>query len=736
MVSINQLPARLSNHLKDKGWTDMTSIQKAAYQHIFDGTSCIIEAPTSGGKTEAVLFPLLARFAGPTTPGVRILYIAPLKALLNDLFTRVKKYAECCSLDAFKWHGDVSQGDKVEQMLYPAQILLTTPESIEAILLRKANWQQVFANLETIVIDEAHYFAQTERGAHLMALLERIGEGIGKVPQRVAVTATIGNPEELVQWLTGNRPGGIPIKVPNSTSKQRDFLIEFIDEETSNLHSRLYQLLPNKKSIVFERSRSGTEDTATRINELNQLTQSRIPVKVKTHHSSVSKRLREDAEVSIKMASESSLNAIISTSTLELGIDIGDLDQVIQVGGLHSSGSFLQRVGRTGRRDGRPQFFRGFCIEAGELVLLAGCVSLGMAHQSEKILFPKRAFHILAHQIICICLQKKGATPDQIWPILSRAACFAEITRTEFDTLIAFMVKEDLLRYIHGMTLMTGDKAEKEFLRASGKRLFAIFDTGIMYDVVDGKKLVGTLDADFMRIQQLPFVFVLGGIEWNAKKIDHQAQQVLVSRNESGSAPQWTSMRSKDVPFELAQEIGRLLVAGKPLGFLDFRATVIMRREANQHSGLGWDNHTWTLDPSANDGKFYLWTFCGDKINRAIKFLLDAELGIRAKYDYQLVTIDIDKKKPTSSARIIDYLVSLGNSTEKELEQIIMPNMRASWFSKFSICLPDELAKITLREKGIDLAGLLREINKIQIRQLNDDLPAGSSGTFEAEAVE
>jgi len=736
MVSINQLPPRLRDYLKDKGWNELTPIQQAAFQPIFKGTSCIIEAPTSGGKTEAVLFPLLTRIVGTKTPGYRILYIAPLKALLNDLFIRVETYAKKCSVEAFKWHGDVSQGEKVEQMLYPGQILLTTPESIEAILLCKANWHQVFANLETIVIDEAHYFAQTERGAHLMALLERIGEGIGKIPQRVAVTATIGNPDELLQWLTANRPGGIPIKANRSTPKERDFLVEFIDEEDSSLHQRIYRLLPNKKSIVFERSRSATENTATRINELNQLTQSRIPVKVKTHHSSVSKRLREDAEGSIKMVSESSLNAIISTSTLELGIDIGDLDQVIQVGDLNSSGSFLQRVGRTGRREGMKQFFRGFCTEAEELVLLAGCVSLGLDHQSEKILFPKRSFHILAHQTICICLQKKGATPDQMWSILSKAACFAEITRGEFDTLIAYMVKEDLLRYIHGQTIMTGDKAEKEFLRANGKRLFAIFDTGIMYDVVDGKKLVGTLDADFMRIQQLPFVFVLGGIEWKAKKIDHEAQQVLVSRNESGSAPHWTNMRSKDVPFELAQEIGRLLVAGKPLAFLDPRGALVMRQEANQHSSLGWNGDTWTLDASPGGGKFYLWTFCGNKINRAIAFLLKAELNIRASSDYQLVTIETDIKRPTPGDQIIDYLLSLSNLSEKELEQRIMPIMKASWFSKFSICLPDELAKITLRERGIDLAGLLREIDNIKIQQLNEDPPDGSSGTIEAEVEE
>lgn len=720
MVSISQLPSRLGIYLKDKGWTDLTPIQKASFKPIQDGTSCIIEAPTSGGKTEAVLFPLLSKLAGTKTPGFRVLYIAPLKALLNDLYTRVDNYAKCCSVQAFKWHGDVSQGKKMEQMLFPGHILLTTPESIEAILLCKANWQHAFANLETIVIDEAHYFAQTERGAHLMSLLERIEDGIGKLPQRIGVSATIGNPEEMMQWLTANRPGGISIKTATSKEKERDYLIEFIDDESTTLHNRIYQLLPNNKSIVFERSRSGTENTAARINELNNLTNSRVPVKVKTHHSSVSKRLREDAEESIKMASESSLNAIISTSTLELGIDIGDLDQVIQIGDLHSSGSFLQRVGRTGRREGKKQFFRGFCVDAEQLLLLAGCVSLGWEYQSEKILFPKKSFHILAHQIICTCLQKKGATPAQLWTILSKAACFQAIERREFDILISYMIKEDFLRNAGGQILITGDRSEKEYLRANGKRLFAIFDSGIMYDVVDGKKLVGTLDSDFMRTQKLPFVFVLGGIEWSAKEIDHEAQQVIVVRNVSGIAPKWISYRSLDVPFELAQEVGALMLLENPPHFLDPKASVVFRREVNLHRNIGWSSDAWSLDASTNSENMYLWTFCGNKINRAIEFLLEMMFALEVSHDYKVISIKTNTKRPVKANELVDYLLSLRAADPKSLEDKILPGMKASWFSKFSICLPDELAKITLREKGIDIEGLVREIRKVRIKELSE----------------
>src|SRR5690606_23425010 len=208
-------------------------------------------------------------------------------------------YAKKCYLEAFKWHGDVGQAEKLNQMTFPSDILLTTPESLEAILLRKANWKEVFAHLETIVIDEAHYFAQTERGAHLVSLLCRIVSEAKIDPQRIALTATIGNPDSLQDWLLNDRIRGKSIKADASETKKRDFQIEYYSNESPLIYQRLYSLLTNKKSIVFERSRSKTEELAMIINEYNYASKSRIPVRVKTHHSSISKHLREAAELSI-----------------------------------------------------------------------------------------------------------------------------------------------------------------------------------------------------------------------------------------------------------------------------------------------------------------------------------------------------------------------------------------------------------------------------------------------------
>ncbi|SEM99387.1 ATP-dependent helicase Lhr and Lhr-like helicase [Chitinophaga rupis] len=718
-MSLNKLHPRLQDHVKNKKWPDLTPIQKQSFNPVYQGKSCIIEAPTSGGKTEAVLFPLLTRISGTKSSGFKILYIAPLKALLNDLALRVIPYAKMCYVEAFKWHGDVGQNDKIKQMLFPSDILLTTPESIEAILLRKPNWREVFKDLETIVIDEAHYFALTERGSHLVSLLERVEAGIEKQPQRIAVTATVGNPNDLLSWLMGNRLGGEYIQVDRKTDKERDFKVHYFVNDGEGLQDHLYTLLVQKKSIVFERSRSNSEDTATRINERNNVSQTRFPIKVKTHHSSVSKRLREEAEESIKQHTETSINAIISTSTLELGIDIGELDQVIQIGGLNSSASFLQRVGRTGRRPDRPQYFRGLCSDEDELVLLAGCVNLGLKHVSEGILFPKKAFHILAHQVICLCLQDLGTTADHIWKIISKASCFSGIQRSELDLLISHMVQEDLLRFVNGNTLLISNKAESEFLRANWKRLFAIFDTGPMYNVVDGKKVIGTLDSGFARAQQLPFVFVLGGQEWNALKIDHEMQQISVKKNETGVAPKWKAFGNYDIPFELAQEVGLILMSNIKLDFLDLPAQRILQAYRNMHHHIYWESKKWVLESSTEYGKAYLWTFAGDKINRALYNLISSEIKGELSHDYMKVVIGLEKENPKSLHDIHDLISSFRFKNEQELQDIIEEQIHVKWFSKFSECLPAPLAQKTILEKGTDFSGLVRELNRVRISFVN-----------------
>jgi ATP-dependent Lhr-like helicase len=257
------------------------------------------------------------------------------------------------------------------------------------------------------------------------------------------------------------------------------------------------------------------------------------------------------------------------------------------------------------------------------------------------------------------------------------------------------------------------NKTEDLFLRANYTRLFAIFDTGPMYNVVDGKKIVGTLDSEFVRFQQMPFVFVLGGLEWDAIKIDHETQQITVKKNETGIAPKWTTINSFDVPFELAQEIGRLLMSDERLDFLDQTAHKIIDAKRAEFGAIDWTTEKWIMEMALDAGKVYLWTFAGDKINRSLQTILKHKLGSDISYDYK--SIVIENKNSRSADEIYDLIMRLDAQTEADLLQMIEGCIKPKWFSKFSECLPAELSKRTIIEKGMDLSGLLRELNIVTI---------------------
>ena len=726
---INLLHPGIQKLIQDKNWrTGFTDIQVAAIPSILDGVDCIIEAPTAGGKTEAVLFPTFTKVSQSDVNSVQVLYLAPLKALLNDIEFRAREYAEACGLHCFKWHGDVSQKAKIEEFNQPSQVLLTTPESLEAIILRKAGWIKFFDNLQTVIIDEAHNFADVDRGCHLISLLERLESKLDKLPQRVAITATIGNPDEMLKWLAGgNHKIGKRIFVPSSKDKKKDYQIQFFFDNSENIKNEipssyrrllaLYNLLPMKKSIIFGGSRNKCESIATAINQLNSVNERSIPVKVRTHHSSVSKYYREEAEKRIKIKNdlESGIDSIISTSTLELGIDIGQLDQIIQLDSLSSSSSFLQRVGRTGRRDNKPQFFRGLCVHDEDLALLSGVVSLGLKGISENLHFPRQAIHILAHQIICLSLQNNGVRKSHAWQILSRAYCFSKITEEQFCDLVSFMIAEKFIRDIDG-ELVVGESTERLYLGANWQKLFSVFDSGPLYEVYDEKKHIGNLDEAFVESLDVPFLFVLGGLEWEAYKVNTEAKQVFAQKTSQGNAPRWLTFQGFDVPFETAKEVGQILFSDSLPTFLNEEAKSCVESLKQKVRNLYWCENYWILTTSLDIVK--VWSFAGDKINRTLSKLIDiAEFGVSSS-DYKSVTI----KFQTFESRInvndtLNFLNKLKNISfdqYSEFFELLVCNTNAVYFSKFSKCLSEDQIRYTLVEKLYDLNGLIKQLNNIE----------------------
>ncbi len=725
----------LKKLIQDKGWSSgLTDIQLEAIPIILKGEDCIIEAPTAGGKTEAVLFPTFTRAAQTTATSVQILYIAPLRALLNDIELRAKEYSEVCGLHNFKWHGDVSQRDKINNFSNPSQVLLTTPESLEAILLRKAGWQIFFSDLQSIIIDEAHNFAGVDRGSHLISLIERLESKIDLKPQRIAMTATIGNPQEMLKWLTGRRRSlGKRIAVESKNEKEKDYMIHFFyddyssDEQIMNASYKrlilLYKSILSKKSLIFGGSRTNCESIASSIIQLNSLNKRSIPIKVRTHHSSVSKHYREEAENRIKIKNdlESGIDGIISTSTLELGIDIGELDQVIQLDSLSSSSSFLQRVGRTGRRKGKPQYFRGLLLKDDDLVLLSTVVSLGLKNFSENLSFPKKALHILAHQLICLSLQNNGISSVEAWQILSSAYCFSEISEKQFYDLISFMVSSEFLIDVDG-ELVVGKSTEKYFLGSNWQKLFAVFDTGPLYEVYNEKKHVGNLDSAFVESLDIPFLFILGGLEWKAYKVKTETHKVFARKTKAGKAPRWITFNGFDVPYEVAKEVGKILFSTSIPSFLDENAKSCFQSAQNKVKNLNWDIKHWIAINDISD--ISIWTFAGDKINRTLARLINTFGLGQCSSNYKYIAI-----KPYKSSEVLSWDGIFEFITELKEYNFIEPNifmdklkekMSLVHFSKFTKCLPKNLIAESLSEKSFDFNSLILELRNVEINRTSN----------------
>ena len=342
-------PVLMHHIVNTLGWRSLRPLQSEAIAPLVAGRDAVLLAPTAGGKTEAACFPLLSAMERHRWSGLSVIYVCPLKALLNNLLPRLENYASWLGRTVALWHGDTTQSVRQRILRDPPDILLTTPESLEAMLVSvKVEHRHLYAGLRAVVVDEVHAFAGDDRGWHLLAVLERLSNVAGRQIQRVGLSATVGNPTELLTWIQGSgagiRPGTVvapgisaaPVN-PNSVG---EIELDYVGS-VSNAALVISTLHRGEKRLVFCDSRQLVE-------ELGEALRGR-GVTTFLSHASLSLDERRRAEIAFAEARDC---VIVSTSTLELGIDVGDLDRVIQINAPSSVASFLQRLGRTGRRAG------------------------------------------------------------------------------------------------------------------------------------------------------------------------------------------------------------------------------------------------------------------------------------------------------------------------------------------------------------------------------------------------
>ena len=498
--------------LQRLGWSELREVQEETCRAVGAGSDVLVLAPTAGGKTEAALIPVTDALLKSGSPGIACLYISPLKALINDQESRFLAFSTPCGLEVQKWHGDVPRGDRAWAAGEPPHYLMITPESLEVLLLER-DLTADLKNLKFIVVDEVHAFVESERGVHLRCLIDRLDRISGRHIQRIGLSATVGNPEDVLAWLSDKDRHQEVVRVPvPPREKKFSFVVE---PDEGRRMKALQRVVLGKKAIVFVNSRSDAEKV---MKSLRGKTEN-----LSIHHSSLSPDMRKEAE---RVFSSEGSACIVCTSSLELGIDIGDLDIVVQLGAPGSVSSFLQRMGRSGRR-GKPSFVAFILADPCSLLCTVAVIESASRKEVEPLVPLVKPYNVMIQQLLLALVRSRRISSKKLIGSVRDLTPFRKIQPSVIETIIRFLRSEEYL-VSDGEMLMPGARLEHEFGQSNWRDLYSVIAGAGDYRAVtpDGE-VVGRLDARFVNSAGSAS-FQLGGKNWTMVKCDESHSRVVV----------------------------------------------------------------------------------------------------------------------------------------------------------------------------------------------------------------
>ena len=559
-----RLHSEIQRWIYDKDWNELRDIQARAIDAVLSGDrDLILAAATASGKTEAAFLPVLTAVADRTQPGFAILYVSPLKALINDQFRRLEDLCERLELPVTKWHGDASVAAKAKALKTPRGVVLITPESIEALFVRRgAETGRLFGNLAFIVIDEVHAFLGSDRGTHLASLLNRTEARAGRPIRKIGLSATIGDFSAAQAFLRPNTPDAVDVLEDKSGQAELRLQIRAVREppvnplkadtddeaETtalSQVADHLFGVLRGSNNLVFAPSRKLVETLADKLRARSD--KNRLPNEFFPHHGSLSKRLREELEA--RLQSGNLPTTAVATTTLELGIDIGGVKSVAQIGAPASIASMRQRLGRSGRRAGEPSIFRIYVTERDErdgldpfnalrpeLVQAISAVHLLIAKWLEPADIGSADLSTLLHQIMAVIVEHGGIKAKPLFELLCGPGPFSRTTPDDFMRLLRNMAASEppLIEQAPDGTLMLGPLGERLTDRYD---FYAVFRTDEEYRIVTQGRTLGTIPID-QPLQPGDYL-IFAGRRWLVASIDDRAKLITVEPAPAGRVPKF-----------------------------------------------------------------------------------------------------------------------------------------------------------------------------------------------------
>lgn len=574
----------IQDYIYRNKWEELRGIQVAAAEAVFDTDENILLASgTASGKTEAAFLPVLTQLWENPSASVGVLYLSPLKALINDQFSRLEELLEEADIPVTKWHGDASQAAKKRLVKNPRGVMQTTPESLESLMMRNSsNAYRLFSDLRFVIIDEVHYFMDNDRGLQLLCLLERLARLIGFRPRRIGLSATLGDCAQAEEWLCMDSGRGcitprtdekgrvlrlsvryFPIKqkIPNSDSR---VLLE-------NYYDYLYESTHGKRCILFSNSKGEVEENIAHMKRISA--QRRGSDCYLVHHANISSSLREFAEQRMKSGELPVCTG--ATVTLELGIDLGYLERIVQTGCPLTVSGLVQRLGRTGRRGGAAEMRFAFRWDTSlppndfykeinwDFVM---CIAMILLYTRERwvepMYLPRLPYSLLYHQTMSVMAASGAVQPRELARQILTMGVFKNVSKEDYLLLLRHLLENGQLERGEDGALLIGEKGEAA---VCGYDFLAVFSVPQEYTVRCNSEEIGTVQSPFPEKSQ----FALAGQAWEVVELDKKEKLIYVKRIEGISANMWQDVGNDYVHTRVMKEMLNVLRSDEKYGFLD-----------------------------------------------------------------------------------------------------------------------------------------------------------------------
>lgn len=712
----------IQEYIYRKKWTDLREVQVEACEAILDTDDhVIIASGTASGKTEAAFFPMLTQLEQNPPESVGIMYIGPLKALINDQFERLNDLLEEQDIPVWPWHGDVSQSVKERALKSARGVLQITPESLEALLMRHpSDACRLFSDLRFIAIDEIHALMGEDRGLQVLCLMARLEKITGCRPRRIGLSATLNDYQPAMKFLSaGSERNTTAVGIQ---SHKRTVLLcaeSFVvpqderqaEQATGEYHQFLYDQSHAQKCLIFTNTRSNAEKIIAEMKDIAKQRGERDVFYV--HHGSISAALRQEVEHALRDNDGPTVAA--ATLTLELGIDIGDLDSTIQVGAPYSCASFVQRLGRSGRRTGKSRMMfvnlheesedDGFDSLPWDLLRAIAVIQLYLEERwVEPFEQKKKPFSLLAHQTLSALITHGELSPAELARKVLLLPPFKDaVTADEYKELLRYMLREGYLQRMDGGGLIVGLKGER---RAGHFSFYAVFKDEEAYHVFTKDGEIGTLNT----CPEAGEIFALGGRAWRVLSVDEDRKRILAAPTQGSGSSAWSGAGG-DIHTRVVQRMRKVLEEETVYPYLRPNAAKLLdkaRKYAEECGLLEKEIHPWA-------GGFIILPWVGTKELRTMDRLLSCGL----RNELRVTSVDMQRhylvvRSGLDAKEFVEKIHSCEVDTENP--GMVLPEKKAPRVDKYDSMAPDVLLRTAYLKNQMDVPAAMRILRQMRTK--------------------